>query len=274
MKLIDTFIHRWLRVPYTLHAEITHPKAKKTVVFIHGIGNSSKAWKPVIKRMPPNVRTISVDLLGFGDSAAPAWATYNARTQARSVYATLLKTGIRGRVTVVGHSMGSLVAVELARIYPFFVKQLVLCSPPFYQPDDTKLFALAPDRVLRKIYHAVIQNKNTFLGLATVAMKYKLVSPAFSVTQENIDTYMATLKTMIINQTALHDAAGLKQPIVIFRGALDALVVARNINNLKRKRENIVAQTVVAGHEVMGIYAQTVASKIVDMVDNKSALKP
>lgn len=266
MKAVDTVVHRWLRIPYALHADITHPKAKETVVFLHGIGNTSKAWAPLVRRMPDSVRTLSVDLLGFGVSQRPDWATYNAKTQARSVYTTLLKTGLKGKVTIVGHSLGSLVAVEMARRYPWIVKQLVLCSPPFYQPDDTKQFALAPDRVLRGIYHQIINNQNTFLDIAALAMKYKLVNPAFSVTSETVTTYMATLKTMIINQTSLHDVAQLKIPVHIFRGALDPLVVARNINNLKRKRPNITVSTLVAGHEIIGKYASTVSRKVLDII--------
>jgi cis-3-alkyl-4-acyloxetan-2-one decarboxylase len=78
---------------------------------------------------------IVVDLLGFGDSPKPDWATYDARTQAQSLAKTLLGLGLTQRVVLVGHSMGSLVAVEFAKRYPALVKALVLCSPPLYNVD-------------------------------------------------------------------------------------------------------------------------------------------
>lgn len=266
MKVFDTVIHRWLRVPYTLHATVTHPKGKQTFVFIHGIGNNGSAWRTVVKKLPPHVRVITVDLLGFGQSAKPKWATYNARTQARAVAKTLFRLGVVGKVTLVGHSLGSLVAVECARRYPFAVRRLILCSPPFYQPNEADLFALAPDRVLRTVYRQVIKNQHTFLGLAAVAMKYKLVGPAFSITAETVDSYMATLKTMIINQTVLHDIADIKRPIDIIVGAVDPFIVQRNIRQLAKQRSNITVQTVPAAHEVTGLLAAALTRKIATIV--------
>ena len=91
--MLNTIIHRWLRVPYTLNIyanrRVKRPKA--TVLFLHGIGNSGAAWQEVIDRLPSDIRVISIDLLGFGKSSRPNHATYNATTQARAVIATLLR---------------------------------------------------------------------------------------------------------------------------------------------------------------------------------------
>ena len=269
MHLFDTLVHRWLRMPYTLVAEVAHPKARQTVVLLHGIGNTHEAWQPVIKKLPKDIRIVSVDLLGFGKSAKPTWATYNARTQARSLQATLLSLGIVGKVTLVGHSLGSLVAIEFARRYPLQVKQLLLCSPPLYQMEEVSGFAPSPDRALRRIYKLALQNKDQFMDLAMLVKHYKLANPSLTITKETIDSYMATLQAMIINQTALHDVSKLKMPIHIMRGALDPFVIATHIADLKKQRSNITTQTVAAGHEVLGLYASAVADKVTDMVGSK-----
>src|SRR5690606_13354373 len=99
-------------------------------VFIHGIGGTGGVWKEVIAKLTvENIRIIVVDLIGFGDSPRPEWAMYSTKFQARSLRSTLLRKGILGKVTIVGHSMGSLVAIDMARRYPLSVKQLILCSP-------------------------------------------------------------------------------------------------------------------------------------------------
>lgn len=263
--MLDTLTHRWLRIPYTLN--VTHiqrpKKPRATVLFIHGIGNNGSAWDEVIARLPRDVRVLSIDLLGFGESPRPDWAVYSAKTQARSVLATYLKLGIASPVVIVGHSLGSLVAIEMARRYPLLVKSLILCSPPLYRlTDESQKFSLKADDVLRQLYTAAAERPDDFVRLSAVAMKYKLVNASFSVTSDNVASYMATLRTMIINQTSLTDARKLKVPTTILHGTLDPLVVAGNLKLLVKENSRITLKNVLAGHEVTGLYVGAVVQAI------------
>lgn len=262
---LDTIVHRWLRVPYTLHATIHHPKGKRTVVMLHGIGNNESSWKEVVKQLPKDIRIITIDLLGFGASPKPSWAQYNAKTQARAVQKTLLALGVFGRYSLVGHSLGALVSVELARRYPLAVQSLLLCSPPFYEisgPESNK--RMTPDVVLRSLYRSAITHQDQFVQMASLAMKYKLSNPSFSLTKDTVGSYMATLETMIINQSSLEHVAKLSQPITIMRGALDPLVISQNLTTLAKQRHNIQLRTIAAGHEIMGLYVKAVSGKIIE----------
>ncbi len=266
--MLDRIVHKWLKVPYTLHLETRKSKgrARATLVFIHGIGNSSRTWDAVISKLPPDIRIISVDLLGFGQSPRPAWAQYNAHTQARSVMATLMTIPISGQVILVGHSLGSLVAVEMAKRYPVLVKSLILCSPPFYVADSTKP-ALLPrsDRLLRHIYTTAQRHPEQFVKLASFAIKYGLANKGFSVTPDTIDTYMATLESAILNQTSFDDAAQLKKPTYIIRGTLDPIVISRNLKDLTKLNPYITLSAVAATHEVRGLFVPAVV-KMIDKV--------
>src|SRR5690606_32949013 len=124
-----------------------------------------------------------------------------------SVIATLLKVPISGQMILVGHSLGALVAVEMTKRYPILVRSLVLCSPPFYLADTTKP-ALLPrsDKLLRRIYGAAQQRPEQFVRLAGFAIKYGLANKGFSITNDTVDTYMATLQSAIVNQTSFEDA--------------------------------------------------------------------
>lgn len=253
--MLDTVIHRWLKVPYALHADVftSEQKSVATVLFIHGIGNKGSAWDEVIEKLPKNIKVVTVDLLGFGQSPNPSWAVYNARTQARSVLTTIFKLRLRSPIIIVGHSLGALVAVDIARRYPLIVRSLILCSPPFYQlHDDEKRLLPRADKVLTDIYRTVKKYPEKFLQVAAVAMRYKLINNDFSVTDKNIDSYMATLETTIINQTSFEDAMKLKLPINILHGTLDPVVVARNLKDLARDHDNIKLQLVLSGHEIKG----------------------
>src|SRR5688572_20851458 len=131
---IADHIRRNLRIPYALHVRQNRLGATRlTVLFLHGLGGTGDIWDPIIARLPHDVGIVTIDLLGFGKSPKPSWAEFNVKTQARSIAATFLKHRLVGPVIIVGHSMGALVAVELARKYPRIVKGLVLCNPPFYK---------------------------------------------------------------------------------------------------------------------------------------------
>lgn len=267
-------MHKWLRIPYTLHVryEQRPPKPVATLLFIHGIGNSGDAWKAVTDKIPDTVRIISIDLLGFGVSPSPKWATYNARTQARSVLATLVRLRLRTPIIIVGHSLGALVAIEIAKRYPLIVRRLVLCSPPLYtiNPIDR----INRDTLLKKSFVQTIKHPETFVKLSSFAMKYKLINNAFNVTDENVDSYMAALGTMIINQTSLNDAEHLTVPTTIIRGTLDPFIIPKNLTELASRNPNITVKTIIAGHEIRGQYIRPLVKIIMDIlpVDKKDAI--
>lgn len=267
--MLDMLTHRWLRIPYTLKVRsIRRPhKSRATLLFLHGLGNTGAAWDDVIDKMPSDVRIITIDLLGFGDSPNPSWAVYDAKTQARAVLATLIKLRITTPVTIIGHSMGSLVAIEVARRYPLLVSQLVLCSPPLYSNDQQRL--PRADDLLRQLYKTAMQKPETFLQLSAFAMRYKLINKSFNVTEDNVASYMAALSAIIINQTSLQDALKLTVPTIIVRGTLDPFVVAKNIAILAKANAHVTVKTIIAGHEVKGLYVRSVVKIILDQIQNK-----
>lgn len=261
----DRLIHRWLHVPYALHTRVIKAEVKPiaTVLFIHGIGGSGQAWNKVIDKLPKDIRVVTIDLLGFGRSPRPAGAVYSAKTQARSVLATLLRLRLRGPVIIVGHSLGSLVAVEVAKRYPVLIRSLILCSPPFYQLyEDEKRFLPRSDKVLKIVYQTATKHPGQFLQITSIAVRYKLLNALFSVTAENIHSYMGALEATIINQTSLDDAKKLRLPIVILHGTLDPTVVARNLKELVRGRANVTLVKVAASHEVKGLFVPATVKAI------------
>lgn len=264
--MFDAITHRWLRIPYTLTVRYIqrprrHPRA--TIVFIHGIGNTGDAWRDVIAKLPSDVRIIAIDLLGFGDSAKPDWATYNAKTQARSVVATYLSLGLASPAIIVGHSLGSLVAIEIAKRYPLLVRSLILCSPPLYKlPPGKNRFSLRTEDLLRQLYNTAYNRPDDFLRLSAIAMKYNLINRSFNVTSSNVASYMATLRAAIINQTSFADAHKLTVPTSILYGTLDPVVIGKNLKQLADDTPHIALTTIIASHEVRGRYVTAVVKAI------------
>src|SRR6266571_350128 len=94
------------------------------LLLIHGTAGSTAWWDPVVPALAGACRVIRVDLLGHGRSASPAGG-YDIPVQARRVGAALDRLGA-GRVTVIGHSMGCMVATALAEQRPDKVAALAL----------------------------------------------------------------------------------------------------------------------------------------------------
>jgi pimeloyl-ACP methyl ester carboxylesterase len=267
--LFDIITHRVLRIPYTLHVrkDQRHPHPKATVLFLHGIGNTGEAWSDVVKELPEDLHLITIDLLGFGQSQRPSWIRYSAKTQARSVMATFLKLRIRGPVIVVGHSLGSLVAVEIAKRYPLIVHSLVLCSPPFYKVDETQKVIPGNDKILRDMYRFAQRRPENILKLSALAIKYGLVNKSFTLTKDDLGIYMDAMESTIINQTSLSDAMKLRMPVTIIRGRFDPIIVPSNLRQLAKANENVTLRSINAGHEVMSrIFISTVVEVILSFV--------
>lgn len=263
----DKIIHQWLRTPYTLHVHTDNRpnrKAQATVVFLHGIGNSGDAWRDVTKSLPSTIRVVVIDLLGFGNSRQPSWAIYSAKTQARSVAATLLKLGIAQPVIIVGHSLGALVAVETAKRYPLFVRSLILCSPPFYKASEEKRRLLPSyDSLLKEVYQLAKRHPQEFVAISQLAVKLGLVNSSYNVTTDTTPIYMNALTASIINQTTLQDAVRLSVPTRILYGRLDPAIVAGNIRWLAKHNPRITIKPLVASHEMFGPYASAIRQEII-----------
>jgi pimeloyl-ACP methyl ester carboxylesterase len=231
---------------------------------LHGLGNSGATWEQVAAGLPDDVSFVIVDLLGFGDSPAPEWAVYNSKTQARALMKTLLVLGIRHRIILVGHSMGSLVAVEFAKRYPLLVKSLVLCSPPLYKADlrRDRRTLMERDELLKWFFELAAKDPSNIVRMARFATRAGLKNPDFDITKLNTTTYIAALRASIINQTAMSDIVKLSQPINILYGTLDMVVIGKNIRRVQKASPNIVVTKFIGPHEIIGRYVGRVTKTL------------
>jgi pimeloyl-ACP methyl ester carboxylesterase len=84
------------------------------LVLLHGLGESSVGWRPVMKELTAQYEVIAIDLPGFGRSPAlPGRALPTAANLAAAVERTLDDIGI-GEYHVAGYSLGARVAIQLA----------------------------------------------------------------------------------------------------------------------------------------------------------------
>ena len=96
------------------------------VFLIHGIAGSSATWNRVIPLLAKDHTVIAPDLLGHGESAKPR-GDYSLGAYASGVRDIMVALGHES-ATIVGHSLGGGIAMQLAYQFPERCDRLVLVA--------------------------------------------------------------------------------------------------------------------------------------------------
>ncbi|KAA0272242.1 MAG: alpha/beta hydrolase [Acidobacteria bacterium] len=106
------------------------------IVLLHCFGCSSQWWNPALPALNERHRVVRIDLIGHGGSEKPQ-SGYEIEAQGAAVAEALNSLGVQG-ATVVGHSLGGMVATSLAEQASELVDRLVLIGVPS-EPDEASL---------------------------------------------------------------------------------------------------------------------------------------
>lgn len=274
--MFDRIIHRWLRIPYTLnvHYFCRPVNPKSTILLVHGLGTSWRTWKPLTQYLPKDAVVIAIDMLGFGNSPKPDWKSYNVQDQATSIAATLRRESITHLDIIIGHSMGSLAAVEIAKKYPRLSRSLILCSPPIYQPKANEKIH-HPEKILRALYSLINKHPRNSKRLLQFADRHNIWPDAgFKADKVTAKSFLTALNAAIINQTTMADISQLKLPITILSGKLDPLIVERNLKQLAKEHKNIAHRSMtMQSHEITDKYAKRLSGIIRQHLTREIPLK-
>ena len=100
------------------------PREAPTVVLLHGYADSWRSFAPAMASLPRYGRVVALTQRGHGDSAKPARG-YTIDDFAADTIEAMDLLGI-GAATLIGHSMGSLIATRIAAERPERVRALLL----------------------------------------------------------------------------------------------------------------------------------------------------
>jgi len=95
-----------------------------TVIFVHGWTCDETSWSAQVPALQDRFRVVTIDLPGHGKSGSPKTEKLSMPLFARAVEAVRAEVGA-DRVVLVGHSMGTPVIVQYARMYPNHTAALV-----------------------------------------------------------------------------------------------------------------------------------------------------
>lgn len=130
----------------------TRPNGK-TVVLLHGKNFCGAYWDSTAADLSNNgYRVIIPDQIGFGKSSKPACFQYSFQQLAQNTKA-LLDTLQISKAAILGHSMGGMLAVRFALLYPQVTEKLILENPIGLEDWKVKV----PYQSIDKWYKAELQ---------------------------------------------------------------------------------------------------------------------
>ncbi len=99
-------------------------KGAQTIVFVHGWTCDESSWAKQVPFFQKKYRVITLDLPGHGKSGSPANGALTMELFAKSIEAVRVEAKA-GKIVLVGHSMGTPVIRQYARMYPSNVAAMV-----------------------------------------------------------------------------------------------------------------------------------------------------
>lgn len=118
-----------MAIKKVLHVSITG--SGEPIVLIHGFLSSSHYFKPLVQRLKKTHQVITLDLLGFGNSPKPRIG-YTYEDHIDAIRRTLTHYHVTTPFTLLGHSMGALIALRYATNFPEQVVRLQLFNAPMF----------------------------------------------------------------------------------------------------------------------------------------------
>jgi pimeloyl-ACP methyl ester carboxylesterase len=262
-KIIDRFWHKSLKRPYQLKRALDAGSGDP-VMLLHGIGRTGDTWQHVVELIGHNHRIVAFDLLGFGASPKPDWINYSTDDHVKAVAASIKKLKLDKPVILVGHSMGCLVAVRLARQYPELVKHLVLYEMPLYDGlPDKRIYRLRTDLYYR-FYKRVTRYQPSF-NAENMRLAQRLAKRiiGFEVDEQTWQPFIKSLEHTIMLQTAAEDIKQIRIPMDVIYGKRDMLVIRGKPQKFFGDDSgHITAHTIRERHVISTKAAQFIAERI------------
>ncbi len=234
------------------------------VLLVHGIASSSATFDLLIPLLIGNHRTISIDLLGFGESPSPKGARYTIEEHVSALANTIESLALKEKFVLVGHSMGSLIATRYAARHQHKLVKLVLVSPPVYVNPaaigDPRERA-AMDLYLRA-YEYLRTNKKFTMRNASMLARISPIKNVLEVSERNWNAFVMSLQNLIESQTTISDLASVTVPAEFIYGNLDPFLNSAGLRIVRQLRNVTMHKVDANDHLIRHRMARVVATAI------------
>jgi pimeloyl-ACP methyl ester carboxylesterase len=202
-----------------------------TVILIHGQGGCWQWWLRVIPSLARTSRVVAVDLAGFGASEVAVGDAFYAQS---AIVLSLLDQLGESTATVVGHSMGGLVALAVAADHPERVAGLVLVNGGAVPVARRRLglilvgmrlahAALSQPRICRWIATTVWAHRRFFASGVVDPASVSSALAAILVPAMGAPGFVATMRAAVRARDEINPAR-VKCPALVVWGARDRIL--------------------------------------------------
>ncbi len=164
-----------------IHYHVAVAGSGPPLVLLHGFSGASENWQPHVAVFAEQFTAITIDLMGHGQSAAPAAPTrYRMQPAARDLIA-IFDTLKLGPLNLLGYSMGGRLALYTAIVYPARVRALILesASPGLDDRAARRERVARDERLANQIEeHGIGAFVEYWSGLPLFASQLQLARPA------------------------------------------------------------------------------------------------
>ena len=202
------------------------------IVFVHGLGGAANVWHGVMQPLQQHHHCIAMDLRGHGRSQAKG--KFSISGWAKDVEKLIRHLELPA-VTLVGHSLGTLVVQHLAQKNPDIVEQLVLVGGiSYFQPHTNEAYLERADAVERDGMDALV---DSWLAGAVSPQSHATLSGGVGLLRElflrnDPSAYAKSCRALAEAPTIRRDELG--QPTLIITGAHDRSTPLAMTEELKR----------------------------------------
>lgn len=208
-------------------------KRNGVVVMFHGKNFASDYWAPSIAALSQaGYRVIAIDQVGFGKSSKPDM-TYRFDDLAAASKQLLNSLGVR-KTALIGNSMGGMLAVRFATLYPQTVTKLVLENPLGLEDYSKAIPPQQNDNLLKLEMAQTEVSYRKFLQSYFPVFKpeYERFVELYARVKNGPDykqySYASVLTyQMIAAQPTVQDLPGLSMPTLLVIGQKDRTVFGR-----------------------------------------------
>ncbi|MFI0844021.1 alpha/beta fold hydrolase [Mesorhizobium sp. IMUNJ 23232] len=191
------------------------------LVMIHGLGGTSNMFFPQMQALS-GFRVVRVDLPGSGRSPRPVDAL-SIEGMAQAVLKVMEATGVE-KAHVVGHSMGTIVAQQIAAERPEAVASLVLFGALAEPAEATRNGLQARAKLARSGGMSDIADQIVANAISAHTREHFPAAAAFvreSITRQDFESYARTCEALAKAQAI--DAKRIKAPALLITGDADTV---------------------------------------------------
>ncbi|MBH0778552.1 alpha/beta hydrolase [Nocardia sp. NEAU-351] len=244
--------------------------AALTVAFVHGHCLRARSWfylrDHLLRQWDDGIRMVFYDHRGHGDSGAADPTTYTIDQLGHDLDAVLRVVAPTGPLILVGHSMGAMVTLSYARLFPHTIGTrvvgLALIAGAANGLTEVGLGRFLHRYAVSSLQVAVLRAPR--MMQASKRMTRRIFEPIVREAQfgtRKVNPRMAAVATAMLNDTPLLTMASFLTSLIAFDetatlhslGAIPALVLAGTADIVVPFAHSVVLASQLAGSELVRV---------------------